>query len=79
MKIRSCRPAQPTYLLKVIIWNNFGNFWPIEMKFGIQIHCLQLLATAMFRNNPTIFSPTSPTDYKIAHGEILKLPLLIHF
>ena len=38
MEIRICIPAQPTYQPKVKIWYNFGNFWLIELIFGIWVH-----------------------------------------
>ena len=62
MKIRLCRPAQPTYQPKVKICDNFGNFWSIELEFGMRVHFLQLLATGTFCNNLTIFLLTNPTD-----------------
>jgi len=73
-KIRPCRPARPTYQPKVKIWDNFGNFWSIELIFGIRVHFEQPLSTGTFRNNPTIFPPTSATEQKIACRGILKLP-----
>ena len=37
IKIHSCRLAQPTYQPKMKKWDNFGNFWPIKLKFGMQV------------------------------------------
>ena len=57
MRFRSYRPVRPTYRKK--IWDNFDNFWPIELKFG---------------SDPTISSLTSLNNQKIAYREILRLP-----
>ena len=35
--ICSCRPAQPTYQPNMKKWDNIGNFWPIKLKFGMQV------------------------------------------
>ena len=29
-------------------WDNFGNFWPIVLKIGIQVNLTKPLATVMF-------------------------------
>ena len=34
--IHSCRPAQPTYQPNMKKWD-IGNFWPIKLKFGMQV------------------------------------------
>ena len=46
-------------------WNNFANYWPIMLKFGIQFPFTHLRVTVMFGNDPIIFSPTNPTYQKL--------------
>ena len=74
MKIRSCRLAQPTYQPKLKTWDNFGNVWPIKLKFGMQVPFMRPHATVTFGNDPTILLPTSPTYQKAAYSEIFNLP-----
>ena len=77
MKIRSCRPALPTYRQinqpKMKKWVNFGNFWPIHLQFGMQVPFTHPHAAVKFGNDPTIFSPTNPTYQKVAYSDIFKL------
>ena len=55
-------------------WDNFGNFWPIKLKFGMQVHFTRSHAAVTFGNDPIIFSLTNPTYQKVAYIEIFKLP-----
>ena len=71
--IRSFRPAQPTHQPNMRKWDNFGNFWPIKLKFGMQVPFTCPRITVTFGNDPTIFSPTNPTYQKVAYSEIFKL------
>ncbi len=73
-KIRACRLAQPTYQPKVKKWDNFGNFWPIKLTFGMRVPITRLRATVTFGNDPTIFLLTNPTYQKVAYSEIFNLP-----
>ena len=54
--------------------NNFANFWPIKLKFGLQVPFTHPHATVTFSYDTTIFSPTNPTNQKVAYSEIFKLP-----
>ena len=36
-------------------WDNFGNFWPIKLKFGLQVPFMDLHATETFGNDLTVF------------------------
>ena len=76
MVSRNCDRHTPLfhYQLKVEKWDNFGNFWPIKMKFGMQVPFTRPHAAVTFGNDPTIFSPTNPTYQKVAYSEIFKLP-----
>ena len=78
MKIRSCRPALPTYRQtnqpKMKKWVNFGNFWPIHLQFGMQVPFTHPHVTVTFGNDPTIFSPTNPTYQKVAYSKTFNLP-----
>ena len=42
-------------------WDNFGDFWPIKLKFGVQVPFTRPHVPVTFGNDPTIFSPTNPT------------------
>ena len=55
-------------------WDNFGNFWLIKLKFGMQVPFTRPHATVTFGNDPTIFLPTNPTYQKVAYSEIFNLP-----
>ena len=79
MKIRSCRLAQPTYQPKLKKWDNFSNFWPTNMKFGMQISFMCLHVTVTFGNDPTIFLPTNLTYQKVTYVKIFNLPYLDYF
>ena len=78
-KICACRPAQPTYQPKVKKWDNFSNYWPIKLKFGMQVPFTYLHATVTFDNDPSIFLLTNPTYQKVAYSKIFNLPQLEHF
>ena len=72
-KIRERRPVQPTYQPKMTKYDNFGNFWLIKLKFGIQVPFSHPHAAVTFDDDPTIFSQTNPTHQKVAYSEIFKL------
>ena len=78
-KIRECRPVQPTYQPKMTKYDNFGNFWLIKLKFGMQVPFTRPHAAVTFGNDPTIFSPTNLTYQKVAYSKIFNLPELKHF
>ena len=71
--IRSIKPAQPTYQPNMKEWDIFGNFWPVKLKFGMQVPFTRPHAAVMFGNDPTIFSPSNPTYQKVAYSDIFKL------
>ena len=60
--------------LKMKIWDRYSNFWPIELKFGMQVPFIRPHATVMLGNDPTIFLPTNPTYQKVAYSKIFNLP-----
>ena len=70
--IRSIKPAQPTYQPNMKEWDIFGNFWPFQLKFGMQVPFTRPRATVTLGNDPTIFSPTNPTYQIVAHSELFK-------
>ena len=59
-KIRACRPAQPTNQTKVKTWDNIHNFWPIELKFGVQVPFTRPHAAVTFDTDPPIFLTYQP-------------------
>ena len=76
MVSRNCDRHTPLfhYQLNMEKWDNLGNFWPIKLKFGMQVPFTHLHAAVTFDNDPTIFSPTNPTYQKVAYSNIFKLP-----
>ena len=72
MVSRNCDRHTPLfhYQLKMKKRDNINNFWPITLKFGMQVPFTRLHATVKFGIDPTIFSQTNPTYQKVKFGKI---------
>ena len=83
IKIHSCRPAQPTYQPKMKKWDNFGNFWPIKLKFCMQAPFTRPQATVSrieTWSSPTLSKPFSriQPDFCADQGFVSISILFIH-
>ena len=58
MVSRNCDRHTPLfhYQLNMEKWDNLGNFWPIKLKFGMQVPFTHPHVAVTFGNDPTIFS-----------------------
>ena len=75
MVSRNCDRHTPLfhYQLNMEKWDNLSNFWPIKLKFGMQVPFTHPHAAVTFGNDSTIFSPTNLTYQKVAYSNIFKL------